>query len=356
MINFLRKTWWKYTAVLLILYILVGGLLVPLAPGITSVSPLKFASDTTVDFRLTGYSTHFKDAGDLQVWFKNGVDFYCADKIQAVSNETVKVSFNLPKKNIAKLASKSFDLVINDKLDATVSLRDGVTVFDKQCNDSLSDSSPAKATCPNEAAVLKSSAFTFPYREILYQSIRNTFYHVPMWFTMTFLLILSTVYSIRYLNKGRIEDDIIASQAVNVAVLFGLLGLATGSVWARYTWGSFWPNDWKLHGAAVGVIIYLAYIVLRGSLDDEIKRARISAAYSIFAIVIFMLFIFVVPRLTASLHPGNGGNPAFSKYDLDSHLRLFFYPAVIGWALLGFWILSIGVRIKFLQLEKQSPS
>ena len=356
MINFLRKTWWKYTAVLLLLYILVGGLLVPLAPGITSVSPLKFASDTMVDFTLTGYSTHFKDAGDLQVWFKNGVDFYCADKIQAVSNETVKVSFNLPKKNIAKLASKSFDLVINDKLDATVSLRDGVTVFEKQSADSLSDSSPAKATCPNEAAVLKSSAFTFPYREILYQSIRNTFYHVPMWFTMTFLLILSTVYSIRYLNKGRIEDDVLASQAVNVAVLFGMLGLATGSVWARYTWGSFWPNDWKLHGAAVGVIIYLAYIVLRGSLDDEIKRARISAAYSIFAIVIFMLFIFVVPRLTASLHPGNGGNPAFSKYDLDSHLRLFFYPAVIGWALLGFWILSIGVRIKFLQLEKQSPS
>ena len=175
-----------------------------------------------------------------------------------------------------------------------------------------------------------------------------------MWFGMMFILIFSLVYSVRYLSSGRMEDDILASQAINVALLFGALGLATGSVWARYTWGSFWPNDPKLNGAAVGVIIYLAYIVLRGSLTDEIKRARISAVYNIFAIVIFTLFIFIIPRLTDSLHPGNGGNPAFSKYDLDSHLRLFFYPAVIGWSMLGFWILSIGVRIKLI--EQKDPS
>jgi heme exporter protein C len=143
-------------------------------------------------------------------------------------------------------------------------------------------------------------------------------------------------------------DDIIASQAVNVALLFGMLGLATGMTWATYTWGEPWPNDPKLNGAAVGVIIYLAYIVLRGSLGDEIKRAKISAVYNVFAIVIFTLFIFIIPRLTDSLHPGNGGNPAFSKYDLDSRLRMFFYPAVIGWTMLGFWLLSIAVRIRLL--------
>jgi len=202
--------------------------------------------------------------------------------------------------------------------------------------------------------VAKFSQFAFPYREILYQSIRNTFYHVPMWFAMMLILIFSTVYSVRYLNKGRIEDDILASQAVNVALMFGALGLATGMTWATYTWGEPWPNDPKLNGAAVGVIIYMAYIVLRGSLTDEIKRAKISAVYNVFAIVIFTLFIFIIPRLTDSLHPGNGGNPAFSKYDLDSHLRLFFYPAVIGWSMLGFWLLSIGVRIKLLESKKSS--
>jgi len=354
MIDLLKKTWWKYIAVVILLYVLIGGLLVPLGPGITSVMPLTFSSDTTVDFTLHGFNTHFKDAADVQVWFKNGTDFYCADRTTVVENGILKVAFSFPKKSTHKLIGKNFDLVVNDKLDGTVSIRDAVTVFPRQIADSTTDSSIAKPTCSPEVAVAKFSQFAFPYREILYQSIRNTFYHVPMWFAMMLILIFSTVYSVRYLNKGRIEDDILASQAVNVALMFGALGLATGMTWATYTWGEPWPNDPKLNGAAVGVIIYLAYIVLRGSLTDEIKRAKISAVYNVFAIVIFTLFIFIIPRLTDSLHPGNGGNPAFSKYDLDSHLRLFFYPAVIGWSMLGFWLLSIGVRIKLLESKKSS--
>ena len=76
-------------------------------------------------------------------------------------------------------------------------------------------------------------------------------------------------------------------------------------------------------------------------------------AYNIFSIVIFALFIYIIPRLTDSLHPGNGGNPAFSKYDLDSSLRMFFYPACIGWILLGFWIFSILVRVELLKQKQE---
>jgi heme exporter protein C len=65
-----------------------------------------------------------------------------------------------------------------------------------------------------------------------------------------------------------------------------------------------------------------------------------------------MVLIFVIPRLTDSLHPGNGGNPGFNQYDLDSRLRMVFYPAVIGWVLLGFWVSEISIRIKTLELKK----
>ena len=64
-----------------------------------------------------------------------------------------------------------------------------------------------------------------------------------------------------------------------------------------------------------------------------------------------LVFIFVLPRVTDSLHPGNGGNPAFSQYDLDNNMRAVFYPAVIGWTLLGFWITQIRIRIK--QIKNQ---
>ena len=83
-------------------------------------------------------------------------------------------------------------------------------------------------------------------------------------------------------------------------------------------------------------------------MDDEQKRARISAVYNIFAFVMLIVFIGILPRMTDSLHPGNGGNPGFNNYDLDSNMKLVFYPAVIGWILLGLWISDIRLRISRL--------
>jgi heme exporter protein C len=136
-----------------------------------------------------------------------------------------------------------------------------------------------------------------------------------------------------------------------VGVLFGALGIFTGMVWAKSTWGAFWTNDPKLNGAAIGMLIYFAYLILRSSVEDEMKRGKLAASYNIFAFIIYIAFIFVIPRLTDSLHPGNGGNPAFSSYDLDNTLRLFFYPASLGWIALSMWISSIWIRYNFLTQE-----
>jgi heme exporter protein C len=71
--------------------------------------------------------------------------------------------------------------------------------------------------------------------------------------------------------------------------------------------------------------------------------------YSIFAFAVFIPLIFILPRLTDSLHPGNGGNPGFNAYDMDSSLRMVFYPAIIGWTLLGTWISTVRVRLRRLE-------
>ena len=112
----------------------------------------------------------------------------------------------------------------------------------------------------------------------------------------------------------------------------------------------------KLNGAAVTMLIYGAYLVLRGSVRDEQQRARLSAIYNIFAFAAAIPLLFIMPRLYDSLHPGMGGNPGFSKYDLDSSMRMVFYPAVIGWTLLGVWITEVACRLSFVQekiYEKQ---
>lgn len=185
-----------------------------------------------------------------------------------------------------------------------------------------------------------------PRQPILNESIRNVSFHVPLWFAMIILLLTSMIYSIRYLRRGRPDDDTVAVEFANTAILFGLLGCLTGSIWANFTWGDPWPNDPKLNSVAVSMLMYFAYLILRGSFDDEQRRGRISAVYNIFAFAVFVPLIFIIPRLTDSLHPGNGGNPAFGKYDMDNGLRLVLYPAVIGMTLLGVWITELRVRMR----------
>ncbi len=196
-----------------------------------------------------------------------------------------------------------------------------------------------------------------PELPIIRESIRNLFFHVCMWFSMIFMFGTSVVFSIKFLYKFNEKDDIIASEAVNTGILFGILGLTTGMVWAKNTWGNYWTNDPLLNGAAVTMLVYLAYTVLRNSLDESNKRARVSAVYNIFAFVILILFLFVLPRMAeSSLHPGKGKDAQMTVKELDNTMRLVFYPAIIGWISLGFWILSIRIRINRLEKNLEELS
>jgi len=192
-----------------------------------------------------------------------------------------------------------------------------------------------------------------PRLAILNESIRNLYFHVPMWFGMMLIMLISVVYSIKYLQKPSEAADDKAVAAAHTGILFGILGIVTGMAWARFTWGAWWVNDPKLNGAAIAMLIYLAYLVLRNSMEDEQQRARISAIYNIFAFATLVPLLFILPRLTDSLHPGNGGNPGFNVYDQAKFMRPVFYPAVVGWALLGVWITQLSVRLKKLQRQHE---
>ena len=188
-----------------------------------------------------------------------------------------------------------------------------------------------------------------PRLNILNETIRSLYFHVPMWFSMVLLYGMSVYYSIKYLRNPIRELDVKSAAYANAGTAFGVLGMITGMVWANYTWGSPWHGDPKQNGAAIALLVYLAYFVLRGSLENEEQRARLSSVYNVFAFAAMIPLIFIIPRLTSSMHPGNGGNPGFNSYDLDSRMRLVFYPAVIAWFLIGLWIVSLRVRIMALQ-------
>jgi len=195
-----------------------------------------------------------------------------------------------------------------------------------------------------------------PRLNIINESIRALYFHVPMWFGMIILFLLSVIYSVRYLRHHRLSDDRVAAGFAHTGLMFGVLGILTGMIWANYTWGSPWHGDPKQNGAAIATLIYLAYFILRSSIDNQEQRARLSSVYAIFAFSAMIPLIFIIPRMTSSMHPGSGGNPGFNMYDLDSSMRLVFYPAVTAWILLGVWIATVRIRIlnaeeKILDIE-----
>lgn len=191
-----------------------------------------------------------------------------------------------------------------------------------------------------------------PALPILNETIRILYFHLPMWFAMLTLYFISVVYSIKYLSNGNIKDDFIAVESVNVGIIFCFLGLASGMIWANFTWGAPWPNDPKLNGSAIATLMYLAYLVLRNALEEEQKRAKISALYNIFCFPIIIVLMYILPKSTDSLHPGSGGNSGFGDFDMDGNMRMVLYPIAIGWILLGIWMMTLRNRIRKIQMIK----
>ena len=185
-----------------------------------------------------------------------------------------------------------------------------------------------------------------PAKPILNETIRNYYFHIAMWFSMMIFFIISLVYSIKYLRSNNHIFDIYALEYVKIGIVFGVLGLATGSVWAGFTWGAFWSNDPKQLGAVIALLIYLAYLVLRNSMTDMDKRARIGAVYNIFAFAMLFPTIWIIPRMVESLHPGGQGTPAIHA---EGHIAMVFWPGALpGWTLLGVWITTLRIRLQLL--------
>ena len=337
----MRNYWWKILSVLLVLFSIIFGLKTPLSPGIDSVSSHKITYGVN-SIHITGYNTHFADAAQsTQVWLQNGEKTFCAYEKGIVNNTEMRVSFSFSQ----ELAEPFFDLYINNDIDGTFMLENAFM----QEGLEVGLNTAGGDDCLQPISVTENTNFDFPNQPILNETIRNLFFHVPIWFAMLTIMTLSLVFSIRYLRSADFKWNVMAGDAASVGILFGIMGLATGSVWARFTWGAWWISDPRLNGAVLSVLIYLAYFVLKGSVNDEEKSARIGAVYNIFAYAMLILFIMIIPRLTDSLHPGVGGNPAFNQYDLDDNMRLVFYPAVLGWIGMSIWLFSVKNRISRLR-------
>lgn len=190
---------------------------------------------------------------------------------------------------------------------------------------------------------------------MLDHTIRNLFYHVPMWFTMILLLLCSWILSMMYLQKEAIQYHQWSYALAMSGIIAGLCGITTGMLWANVTWGAPWTRDPKLNGAAIGMLIYLGYWLLGSAIPNAQLNRKVSAMYNVFVFPIFFALIWVMPKLSNfSIHPGSGDTVGFNQYDLNNNMRTVFYPAIIAWFGLFLWISEMRVRISRLQ-NAQNP-
>lgn len=340
------KNWWKILAALLVIYSSFAGLYLPLRPGIETINYGELVANQPLRITVTGYNTRFAtEAKSLQFYLQDFKQLLKADTVKAISDNEAIAIFNLPQ----AFGSNTLHLIALSDKDGLMKLNEAVIVDSTMVNKAFGLRNDVLTTDK-----LESDTFGFPYQHNLYETSRNLFFHVPMWFAMIVLFGVSVFYSIKYLSSGNELDDFKAVEAINIGVIFGLCGIVTGAVWAKFTWGQAWSFDVKQNFSAISLLLYFAYLVLRNAIDEEQKRAKISAIYNIFAFPMMVVLLFVLPRLADSLHPGNGGNPGFNAYDLDSHMRMVFYPACLGWILIGYWIYTLLVRTRILEKNNLS--
>lgn len=211
-------------------------------------------------------------------------------------------------------------------------------------------------------ALVRGLLHTLPYQSPnLGQTSRNVFYHVPMWFAMMLMAYTSVVYSIQYLRKGDLRSDLKAREAGKLTVFFGVLGLLTGIVWSRVTWGeampdtdpsAWWPWDPKQTSALICVLIYAGLFLLRSSFDEPVQRAKISSVFNIFAAASIYPLFYVVPKALGGLHP-NTGNQSSALGSMSPEFYGIFWPAVFGFICLAVALLDLKSRLAVVSHQIQ---
>jgi heme exporter protein C len=113
---------------------------------------------------------------------------------------------------------------------------------------------------------------------------RIFYFHVGIAWIAGLALFVTFVCSIIYLWRGENRKyDIIASASVEIGVVFGVMVLLSGMLWARPVWNTWWTWDPRLTTTAITEFLYVAYLMLRGAVDDPQRRARFSAVYGVIA-------------------------------------------------------------------------
>ncbi len=161
--------------------------------------------------------------------------------------------------------------------------------------------------------------FFYAPQEAVMGDVQRVFYfHVAAGWVGMLSFIGAAVAGIVYLIKKDRQWDIVGLAAVEIGIVFLLINVVTGSIWARPIWNTWWTWDPRLTTATVMLLIYLAYLMLRQGIEDPDRRARFGAVYAIIGSLSVPLTYFSA-RIFRTIHPiviGSGDPSATGSFDM----------------------------------------
>lgn len=186
-----------------------------------------------------------------------------------------------------------------------------------------------------------------PRAQDLGESTRILFFHVPCAWIATLAFLTSAVYSVLYLRNSDLNHDVWAQSSAHIGLIFSVLASVTGAVWANEIWGHPWNWDPRQTSIFILMLIYAAYFALRSAVEDDERRARLAAVYSIIAFVTVPFFMYIYPRIYDTLHPDPLINQS-GKIQMNSKMQFVFFSSFAGFTLLYYWMLRLKVEVVHL--------
>lgn len=187
-----------------------------------------------------------------------------------------------------------------------------------------------------------------PFIPALGDKARIIYLHVPMSWIAVLAFLMSMIYSIGYLKSRDLNKDIVAYSSAEIGFLFSILATVTGSLWAKFNWGSFWNWDPRETSIFILLLIYGAYFSLRSAIENPEQKAKLSSVYSIIAFVTVPFFIFIMPRIVESLHPEDTIVNSEGKINMNPVMFTIFMSSLAGFTMFYFWLLNLKVRVERL--------
>ncbi|WP_406662112.1 cytochrome c biogenesis protein [Methanolobus sp. ZRKC3] len=189
--------------------------------------------------------------------------------------------------------------------------------------------------------------------ELLDSSFKIFYFHLPIAFTSYLAFFVVFIASIQQLRKGEKKWDIVALSAAEVGVVFAFLVLATGSIWAKATWGWYWIWEPRLTTSLALFLVYMAYMMLRQAVEEPEKRARLASVFGIVGFISVPLS-FLSIRLWRSAHPLMFGETSYggSGGGLEgTTLQLTLLVNIIAFILLFLSLLNYRINNEVLREE-----